>query len=473
MKIKQYILSSQSIELEFLDFLEIQFGDVFLYYEPSLEITKLQVEDIELCLLGFIINPLKPMLGHDEILRDLATKTTKEELFREIGHYSGRFLLLYRNNLDCIVLHDMFGQRQLNYYQTNNHLLLSSSVKLMVDILKDKVEFIPESSLLKQDKGFQRFDQWFLGDLTWIKQVKKLLPNHYFDFKRNSVQRIPFTQPNRMTEKEVLEYIREILQGNYKAVFNRYERVFQALTAGYDSRTLLALSNDFWKDIQFYTFNRGDANSKRDTHIAKHLSHQFQFHYQEVLNLPKNSSFEENYRSQFLVPRTTPKYYNVLYFSQFNNQKTINITGDGVQMVRNLRSPDQLKTAETLFDSLGYTHHPYHLENFNSWLESAKIYAKENEIRISDLFTHEIAQGQLTARWAHEFDLSGCEEFNPFSHKYMIYGNLQNIPYDQRISPNYIFQKKLIEYSVENMSKVKFNPPTWKDQLKKLIPKPF
>lgn len=113
--------------------------------------------------------------------------------------------------------------------------------------------------------------------------------------------------------------------------------------------------------------------------------------------------------------------------------------------------------------------HIYHLESFKDWLQKAKIYAKEHEILISDLFTQEIAQGQLTARWAHEFDLSGCEEFNPFNHKDMIFTILKNIPFQDRVSPNYIFQKKLMENVVQGISDIPFNPPTWKNYAKKLF----
>ena len=67
----------------------------------------------------------------------------------------------------------MFGQRQANYTFSNSKLVISSSVKLLIDYTKGKVIYIPNHELLMADKGFKLFDQWFLGDLTWDQNIKK------------------------------------------------------------------------------------------------------------------------------------------------------------------------------------------------------------------------------------------------------------------------------------------------------------
>lgn len=466
---RQYILSQKELENISDEFECIKFDSLFIYKHHALESYKSNFESNSILLFGFIIDPLKPEKSSKEITNDLVKFPTKESLFEYIEHLSGRYIVLYKNEKDFILFHDMFGQRQLNYTIIDEHIFISSSVKLLVETTQKGINFIPNYKELLEDKKFQLLDHWFLGDLTWDRDVKKLLPNHYLDINSSKIFRIPFYAIPIMSEKEVIEYCHTILKGNYNAVCQRYTQIHQALTSGYDSRTLLSFSQEHWNLIQFYTFYRGDTNSGRDRKIAHKLSKKFNFNYKTISKLERDPDFEKNYKSQFITPRTSPKFYNILHFSKLSNSKTINITGDGVQMVRNLRSPAQLDSALTLFDSLGYSHHKYHLENFSNWLETAQTIAKENEIYTSDLFTQEIAQGQLTARWSHEFDLSNCEEFNPFNHKRMIYSILKNIPYEQRISPHYIFQKKLMESSLEGVSEIPFNPPTWKDKVKKLI----
>jgi hypothetical protein len=468
---KQFIFSSEKISGIGEDFIIQDFGDYFVYIGSELEFFYVKNEKVEILLLGFIINPFKPEKPSEEVLKDLAKIHSKEKLFEELGNHSGRYVVFYKNQNDCILFHDMFGQRQINYQAENGKLIGSSSVKLLIESLGRKPDFITDHSELFSDKGFQLFDQWFLGDLTWDKQIRKLLPNHYIDLKNQEVKRIPFYDVEKMNFPQLLEYVQTVLEGNYKAIQNRYDYIFQALTAGYDSRTLLALSKNYWNSIQFYTFKRSDANSRRDAKIAEKLSKKFKFNYNAYSKLKQDFSFEKEYKEQFVIPRTTPKIYNILFFKNLNFKNGINITGDGVQMVRNLRSPGQLQNPEKLFDSLKYTQHPYHIENFRRWLIEAKSVAIENEILISDLFTQEIAQGQLTARWAHEFDLSGWEEFNPFSQKKMIYSILKNIPYEKRISPDYQFHKNLLQSILSEITEIPFNPPTWKDKVKKLIRK--
>jgi len=471
MKKNQYIFSSEKLQNVPEEFLFERFGNYFLYRDSNLKAFSSIERKTEILLLGFIINPFKPTLTNHEIVKNLAKNESKENLFKELENYSGRYVVFYKDGKELIAMHDMFGQRQINYLVSNEKFTISSSVKLLIEVTNKKMELIPEHTKLMIDKGFQKFDQWFLGDMTWDRNVKKLLPNHYIDLKRLSVERLPFFPVDKMNEKEVIEYTTEVVHGNYRSLIYRYDKIFQALTAGYDSRTLLALSKDYWNKIQFYTFSRGDTNSLRDARIAKMLSNQFTFDYKIIKKPSKDSKFEEWYKNQFIISRTTPKFYNIQYFERFGRFNTINLTGDGVQMVRNLRSPQQLESAEILFDSLGYTHHHFHIENFRKWLESAKKYISESEILISDLFTQEIAQGQLTARWSHEFDLSDCEEFNPFNQKKMIYSIIKNIPYNQRIASDYFFQKKLMENSIKGITQTSFNPPTWKDRLKKLIGK--
>lgn len=467
----QYILSSEKLSSFPENYESLSFADLNLYKDNSLKHYIYKDENVEFLLMGFIVDPFNPLLTSNEIVLKLGEIQMTSQLFQVLENFSGRYIILYKNLTDCLMIHDMFGQRQINYQTMGEGILVSSSVKLLIHCMGREIDFIDNHSDLFHDKGFQLFDQWFLGDLTWDRNIKKLLPNFYLDLNTKSIRRIPFHEIEIMKKKEVIEYSNQIVRGNFEAILNRYDNVFQALTAGFDSRTLLAQSQNSWERIQFYTFERGDTNSKRDAKIAKELSEKFKFNYGIKKKLDRNSDFENYYKSQFIIPRTTPKYYNVLYFKQFKDVNSINITGDGVQMVRNLRSPSQLKNAETLFNSLNYTHHTFHLENFHSWLEDVKEVAEKENILISDLFTQEIAQGQLTARWSHEFDLSGCEEFNPFSHKKMIYTILKNIPIEERVGPNYHFQKELMESSVAAISSIPFNPPTWKDKIKRIMGK--
>lgn len=469
MRKKQYLISNKKLLNVPIEFIGIEFHGISIYRDSDLEMSKSENDLVSILLLGFIIDPFFPDRSSEEIIIKLSQLENKNAFFKELENYSGRYVILYKNKNDLLVLHDMFGQRQINYSSQKEIFILSSSVQLLNESLCRETEFIPEHEKLIKDNGFSAFDQWFLGDLTWDKNVKKLLPNHYLNLHELSVSRIPFFPVDYLDEDQVIALCKAVVEGNYKAICNRYEGIFQALTAGYDSRTLLALSKNNWNQIQFYTFRRKDANSQRDARIANKLSHQFLFNHQTITNIKKDLKFEYEYKQNFIIPRTTPKYYNILYFQKFQETKTINITGDGVQMVRNLRSPEQLRSAEQLFDSLKYEYKGFHLNNFSNWLEEARKTANEHDILISDLFTQEIAQGQLTSRWALEFDLSGCEEFNPFSHKRMIYTILKNIPYEKKISPDYHFQKKLMESAVSGITDIPFNPPTWKGIIKKII----
>lgn len=118
---------------------------------------------------------------------------------------------------------------------------------------------------------------WFPGGLTAHHGLMRLLPNHWLDLTNWRTHRFN-PQPGRTAttnpEESVTEII-EIVQLQLKALIKGQKKVAIALTAGLDTRTLLACSRAYISDIDFVTVigrDRHEVDSVVSRKIASSLN---------------------------------------------------------------------------------------------------------------------------------------------------------------------------------------------------------
>ena len=112
------------------------------------------------------------------------------------------------------------------------------------------------------DEMNRRGNSWLPGTITYYSGVSRLLPNHYLDLNDWEATRY---WPGEEVEIEqdvgrIVEEMLSELHGIFGALVRRYDRPKMSLTAGKDSRCLLAAARQWVTDydISLYTFGGDD-----------------------------------------------------------------------------------------------------------------------------------------------------------------------------------------------------------------------
>jgi hypothetical protein len=114
---------------------------------------------------------------------------------------------------------------------------------------------------------------WYPFGLTPRQGVLRLLPNHYLDLTTWQTHRhwpaAPFAEGD---PAQLVAQVAATVRGAIGAAAHRYP-LHMSLTAGRDSRLLLACAREQLGHIRFFTFARQRATA--DTHIARALARRF------------------------------------------------------------------------------------------------------------------------------------------------------------------------------------------------------
>lgn len=113
---------------------------------------------------------------------------------------------------------------------------------------------------------------WFPAGLTAHHGLSRLLPNHYLDLDTWTIERF-WSGPEAQTgdPSKIVAEIIEIIQAQIEAMVNGSKRVAMALTAGHETRMLLACARPFLEQVDFFTVIGGDRH-ETDTVIARRIA---------------------------------------------------------------------------------------------------------------------------------------------------------------------------------------------------------
>ncbi|WP_232210433.1 hypothetical protein [Nitrococcus mobilis] len=129
-------------------------------------------------------------------------------------------------------------------------------------------------------------DNWYPFGLTPKNGVSRLLPNHYLDLNSWSQHRLwPKENPRgTITIDEAATIIGLVVRHNINAVSSKHPLQLP-LTAGYDSRMLLACARDHVAQLQCHTHNAHPATGRLDVVTAPRLCKQQSIPHQTLKNV--------------------------------------------------------------------------------------------------------------------------------------------------------------------------------------------
>lgn len=275
-----------------------QFGTSYIHVHPDTELTIVSAlhNNIEIALIGFIINPHQPTESNTDILNDLAQELSLPRIFEKLYCYTGRFILLIKNKNEYYIFHDPCGLRLIFYTKYQKEFYAASQpllLKLVMPLEEgERYRTYQESTYKKLD-----IENWIPSGCSLYENVHHLIPNHYLNV--NQFQQIRYWPTRKLTKMDLdiaAKKAGDLLKNTMLAYKNRF-KLAVPITAGIDSRTILSACKDLMNDVYCYTLKyRTLEEDSNDIRISKNLMFKLGYpHYVIDCKKPVEQEFATYY----------------------------------------------------------------------------------------------------------------------------------------------------------------------------------
>ncbi len=308
-------------------------------------------------------------------------------------------------------------------------------------------------------------DRWYPFGLTPRKKVDRLLPNHFLDLiKWKPIRHWPAGEiPEDGNIQKSVSGIAAIVKNNIAAVAKTHP-VYMALTAGRDSRMLLACARENQEHIHFYTIKRADTRGVLDNGIASRIAKERGLKH-ITLNFEQATESELNgwlFRTGNCVAGRTWQNVRTLKKLDSNRVNLMGLAGE-VGRGRYWWLDDTESTPINLEDLVRRIN--FHgnripfvdevLSRVKLWLESLPL---KNTLTILDILYIESRIGcwAMPQQYGH---VDSKFRYAPFSHR-KIFEYMLSIPYEYRY---YKLNSRWVDLLIANqwpeLLKIPFNQP--------------
>ncbi len=233
---------------------EYSFGKYTVYTDSETPFACASNDSFECALFGLAVNVLT---GEYKNLPDIILQSCKDigEVIEYEKQLGGKYILLFSDKTRCFVIGDATCSIPV-FYSCGDEFVCSSNYKYVTD----EIKCLPDKALLHIRQSGD-ISQAMPYNITPCKEVKQLIPNHYFDIESkkavrfiNSAQDQTTVSVEQATEK-VLPMIENLL-GFYLSKF----KIYCPITSGRDSRVVLAFLLKSQKDFSCYTIKHPEHN---------------------------------------------------------------------------------------------------------------------------------------------------------------------------------------------------------------------
>ncbi|CAA6805131.1 MAG: Unknown protein [uncultured Thiotrichaceae bacterium] len=267
--IRQYVIC-QRLSLIPEGWIRESLGEFWLGVHPDLPVNHGLSENsrFRVCFLGDVIDPFAgkfncPSLeDHPQVIQSF------DDFEAYLHRLSGRFVCVVTNGESTRIYLDASGSLPL-VFDVSQQIASSS---LMVIPYGGEVD--DDSALIELFKFHQQNGIYPFG-LTPRKKIKRVLPNHYLCLDSWCVIR---HWPSCSFKKEpdrtdLAEKVGGLLESTISTILKQGYKPYMSLTAGVDSRTLLACTlPKYRQNIHYFTWELPDATAMQDVATASSVS---------------------------------------------------------------------------------------------------------------------------------------------------------------------------------------------------------
>jgi len=458
-------------------------SSVRLTVHPDLNTYQAKHQGKAITFLGFILDPDNLQASDSDIINSLIHKLSNcDNFFEHTYKFGGRWILIVNDGKEIRVFNDAAGLRQVFYTETRyiKDLWCASQPGIIAELLnlqmdKDAVDFI-NSYEFRTNKEFR-----WPGYSSPYKEIKHLLPNHYLNLETGCRKRYWPNKPlDELSFNEALEKIPITLQALMKSASNRFDLAL-SLTAGLDSRLVLAASKEIRDKISYMTVRQIDKPENYiDITIPSMLLSKLGLKHDIVkstfiINDEFIKIFKKNVPLAHYIYAPDAQAILDYYF-----QRKVAVTGSVSEIARcSFRS--QLKKSEkekvTAYDLSRLQRmgkNQFAINCFENWLSGL---GEIHNLHILDMFEWEQGHGNWLAMCQLEFDLAWKDTFTPFNCRNLLITML-SVKEKYRKPPKYeLFERLILDLWPEILS-VPINPHKKKNNglysiIKSYIPDPL
>ncbi len=394
-----------------------------LGYHPSLPVIRVNTPTGEQAgwLLGYAVGSDSRIVSESIVLpQDSPARLDDQSLEEFIYAYCGRFAFIFTTDDFARIYLDPAGSLSVLYSEELGIVCSTASA-----ISKNQESSDWDSRLVKNLP-----DLWYPFGFTPHKSLKRLLPNHYLDLQSfKPVRHWPGPTSLQATgeiKEKIVEICRDItcnITGviEYGGYIN--------LTAGADTRMILACSRDLIGKVEFFT----SLIKRLDTHISKLLVKKFNLNHTFIEVAPTTGAQREErlYLSGFSLDQ--PSLASNLKHEGILNPDYLQIAGLGgeVGRARWWTKHDTETSPLTGADLLKRMHIPAYepaIRAAEQWLNDMADY---NTFQILDIFYIEQQLGCWAAPNVYQYDYLTVPVIFGFNHR-RVFENMLRLPYEYR-----------------------------------------
>lgn len=411
----------------------------------ALHLPVLNIKNEQGALIGWCVGyPIRQEKCLEIIFDKAVVKESIDTFYEETG---GRWLVILLTKDEKRLFLDPAGSLSV-IYSESQHIIASTPL-----LLPTHYEW---NSELINILDFPTTDVWFPSGLTAKKGIRRLLPNHYLNLSTwSAVRHWPELESDVSVDSKFEENLNNIISTLSSTITNtaKNHKLQFSLTAGRDSRMILACSKAVWDRSSFFTFSAPEKESL-DTKIARklrkvlHLNHSFI----PIKHTDQDKLIKWLYTTGHAVSGEIWKIHESL--NHLDTDRVL-MPGMGGEVGRSYYwdLDDTLDTKLTAVDLLGRCSLPQTEEiivETNKWLLELEGH---NVFTILDLFYIEQRLGCWAAPQAYG-NKTSLFEFSPFNHR-KVFRSMIKLPYEYR-------RKQLLANDVclvasEELLKIPFN----------------
>jgi len=239
----------------------------YLGHDPALPVGELQDKNAEFIgwLIGYPIDRQGKLDNQLQLTTDCQADFI-HQLETVLGELGGRYVTILLSPVDERLYLDPVGTLATVYCPSQQ---IAASTTTLIPYTQECGD---NQSLIDVIQPEQR-DGWYPFGLTPRNSVERLIPNHFLDLNNWHSQR--HWSPAEITPttdcaRSIVE-IAEILSRQIEAIAAKY-LIYLSLTAGRDSRMLLACSRSCLGRVKFFTREIPDRSAKLDCDVASLLA---------------------------------------------------------------------------------------------------------------------------------------------------------------------------------------------------------
>lgn len=402
-----------------------------------------------LTLIGFIIDPDNPEASDVDILnRLLSNCSNAKSLIEYTSRCGGRWILIATNGKQKYLFNDALGLRQVFYSnpKSSESLWAMSQPGLGADLLRLSYDDIALEYMDSFEFRSNPEYRW-PGIATAYKEIKHLLPNHYLDLITGTCHRYwPDKALERITPDEAINEISSLLQNLMKGIALRFDLAV-GITAGLDSRLVLAASKEICNKLSFITVRQGRmSDDNHDIVVPAMLLPRLSLQHHIIKSAASMTpDFSRTFKKNVFLAHDIYGTDAEAIYSFFPHRK-VAVTGSGAEVGRcSFRkqlseSQRQNITPEDLSRLQKMGKNDFVINNFSNWLNSIE---KKYNLNILDLFEWEQGHGNWLAMTQLEFNIAWRDIFTPFNCRNVL-TTMLSVDEKYRNGPDYSLFKNLI-----------------------------